>query len=593
MSNKPVSGARPELVLFTGHSDTVHRLAFSTDGGTLASCSHDGSVILWDAQSLKITQKLSISADVVIFSPCGSLLAAFGYPKARLFDVRTSNTLFALPDVRDVLGFLPDGKLLAISLDDDLVHFDQQGRVVERKPWGSAMNHMSADGTLLARLLYDDSELTMWDTETGHRLFSVETPEGPGEEDLRGIEDLVFSPDSRVIACVGRNSVLFFGTQDGQLLYASCKASFPSVAFSHDSANVAMSWYGCPLEVINTRTWQPESGGEIDGRWLGKTFSPDGTVLASVGDDRVIRMWDAATGTQLRQSVAHTLSAVRVEFSDDSTGAEAAYADPGLFESEVNRVELRTWDTATGKPGLPTAPFDLPEEPIAVSPDGSIAVVRRDEGRRGWLAAVVRTDSGEKIDAVATDLAQPPNYGDFSTAAFSPNGKLLCIGQWSFGASLWDTNTWRKRGVLRRIGDAVLAVVFSPDGKTVAVSTCYDSTVQLFSVKTLREKRRLTEHTSRVESIAFSPDGRILATASADGTVRLWNPRNGLLLVTLLLFSSGEGESCDQWISFTPEGYYNASPEAEHFIRWKVGGEILPGETFALEFRRTDLHVGG
>ena len=69
----------------------------------------------------------------------------------------------------------------------------------------------------------------------------------------------------------------------------------------------------------------------------------------------------------------------------------------------------------------------------------------------------------------------------------------------------------------------VRSVVFSPDGRYLAVGTDGGSSVQLIDTSSWQVIRTFEGHTLAVTSVAFSPDGKILASGSDDGTIKLWD----------------------------------------------------------------------
>ena len=79
---------------------------------------------------------------------------------------------------------------------------------------------------------------------------------------------------------------------------------------------------------------------------------------------------------------------------------------------------------------------------------------------------------------------------------------------------------------------SVNAIAFSSDGKQLA-SASDDGTVRLWDAATGAALQTLKGHANCVNAIAFSPDGKQLASASHDGTVRLWDPATGAALPTL------------------------------------------------------------
>jgi WD40 repeat protein len=68
---------------------------------------------------------------------------------------------------------------------------------------------------------------------------------------------------------------------------------------------------------------------------------------------------------------------------------------------------------------------------------------------------------------------------------------------------------------------AVRAVAFCPDGSTLA-SASYDGTIRLWDATSRRLLALLKGHEDMVYAIAFTPDGKTLASASADKTIKLW-----------------------------------------------------------------------
>jgi WD40 repeat protein len=283
---------------------------------------------------------------------------------------------------------------------------------------------------------------------------------------------------------------------------------------------------------------------------LAVAFSPDGKTFASGGADRVIRLWDAATGKELRSFTGHIDSVNAVAFSPDGKTLASA-SDDGT---------ARLWDVDTGKERLTLRRFGtVAVKSLAFAPDGKSVATKGDDG----AARVWDTATGKELRQFRSqkgmgrsDLAFAPGgkelagvgasggisvwdakgggerlhisgaaADDLTSLAFSPDGKRLAAGGLDEVVRLWDVEKGKPLRDLSKLPEFVAVVRFSPDGKVLAAGAA-DGTVRLWDGDG-KELRTFKGHKNTVEGLAFSADGKVLATASHDRTVRLWDPATG------------------------------------------------------------------
>jgi WD40 repeat protein len=151
--------------------------------------------------------------------------------------------------------------------------------------------------------------------------------------------------------------------------------------------------------------------------------------------------------------------------------------------------------------------------------------------------------------------------GSGLSVAFSPDGKLLALGDTNGEIHLWQMPEATLLRTSKEYGSIVLSAAFSPDGKTLATGAS-NGTIRCWDVSSWSIRQILQGNTSTVLGVAFSPDGKMLASSIGDGTVRFWDWSNGRCLLTLPAHQSQAHEaqlSRRASLAFSPQGKILAS----------------------------------
>jgi WD40 repeat protein len=131
--------------------------------------------------------------------------------------------------------------------------------------------------------------------------------------------------------------------------------------------------------------------------------------------------------------------------------------------------------------------------------------------------------------------------------AVSPDGERVVTGGHDFLVKVWDTADRTSKSLTGHT-NVVSGVAWSKSG--LVASASFDGTARIWNADTGEPGPVCKGHTGSVTRVAFSPDGKLLATSGADGTVRLWNPTDGSPVGKPM--SSGEGYV--EPAVFTPDG---------------------------------------
>ena len=552
------AAASPGIAAFTGQAGRVHALAFSPDGGTLASGGADGAVRLWNVaahhQMGRALRGQGGQVYSVAFSPRGEVIATGSRDgKVRLWDAATHHltaTLDGRAGAANAVAFSPDGKTLA-SGGQGIVQLWSMAthRLIGEFPTGTAgpvySVAFSPDGKMLAAG-GAGGVVQLWNMTT--RQFIGPIPAG-----RETVYSVAFSPDGKTLATGGADGTVRLwnvATLQPAGSWPSHGAVF-NVAFSPDGQTLASGSLDDTVQL-----WDVPTGQAIGRPFPGYSlaFSPDGKTLATSGYDHVIRLWDVDSRTGMAALTGHTRLVTSVAFSPDgntlATGGQGG--------------TVRLWDVATHR-----------QSGILLTGAGAVNSVAF--SRNGTTLATGGADGTVRLWDVVThrQTGTLPNghQGAVNSVAFNRNGTMLATGSADGTIQLWNVATHRERGApLNAHAGAVYAVAFSPDGKILASGSA-DGTVRLWDVASHRQLGKpLTGHTGAVFSVAFSPDGQTLASGSADGTVRLWDVATRQQIGDPLGAGAGQVRS----VAFSPDGKTLASGDAGTVRLWDMGYLVDP-----------------
>jgi WD40 repeat protein len=243
--------------------------------------------------------------------------------------------------------------------------------------------------------------------------------------------------------------------------------------------------------------------GHTKGAW-GVAFSPDGCYALSCAGDGTVRLWEVATGREVRRfSGPPNRPMEGVTFSPDGRQA--------LTASQGGTVQL--WDVKTGKEIRELKGHTSDAWRVAFSPDGRHALTGSRDSARLW-----DLESGKELRRFT---------GGTIGVAFSADGRrALTGGQPEPLVRLWDVETGAGLRELHGHEGQVTSVVFLPGGRQ-ALSCSHDRTLRLWDLDSGQEIRCFSGHMGWVHNVAITRDGKFGLSSSSDRTVRLWDLETG------------------------------------------------------------------
>lgn len=477
-----------EIVLQHGHHLEVGAAAYSPDGTIIASGGESDAILLWDRHSGDLVKTLPGHTERLVglaFSPDGKWLASSSTDgSVKIWDYRSGQLIHLLTNhvgnwVRRV-AFSPDSRLLAPApYDGKLCIWDvTSGAVVQRLTMDGRVADVefTPDGQSLVTVCREDSKplIQFWQLSSGKPSLTL--------NHSNVVSCISITKDGTRLASAGVGGrIRIWELPSGKLLHDIVneeKNHITNIEFNPSGALVAATgdWVSTVWETKTARLRLELRGNED---WINAIgFSPDGAEIMAGSSDATIRLWNAGNGQLLRI--------------------------------------------------LDRRPPIIPVSSLAFSADGKLEAM-------GMVGGVVRVwdaqDGSFKYELRGHE-------GAVQSLAFSLDGAWLFSGSEDRTMRVWDMAHGTISAVHpyfdRRDAMGVISVG-GQEGLIASASGPYadpslDHSIHLWLSHFDRSTRVLTGHAASVRSLSFLPGQDLLASASFDGSIRIWDSRQAQCL---------------------------------------------------------------
>jgi glucose/arabinose dehydrogenase len=493
--------------------------------------SEDKTVRLWSLTDGKLLQTIRMPAGpdrigeiyAVAMSPDGALVAAGGYTRwsdtapeeqLYLFDAGTGEMVRRIEGLSEVtrsLAFSRDGRYLAAGLGGGQASSPQGLRVYDRdQRWSLAFSDKDYGNDIYGIAFAVDGRLATASYDGNIRLY---------ERNDRN--DLKFKLVARKMT--------------------GGKKPF-TIAFTRDGSTLAVGYYDTTSVVLlDGHSLAPRSPLNVNDHFPLVTWSREGNTLYAGGPGQILAWPNSGRG----QRRALPLGAGNIS-------ALAASPDGGLLVGALYPVLLELLEP-DGRPPRwkhpsPKADFLDQQDILSVSTDGAII----DFGFEPQGKSPLRFDVRElKL------VSEPP--ADLQTSRASHKG--LAVEHWRDESS----PTLDGKPIKLDPGELSQSMAIHPDGRRFVLGT-------FFSLQAIdAENKQIWWRAApgEVRAVNISGDGRLVVAAYGDGTIRWHRMADGRELLALFVLADKQN-----WVAWTPEGFYDATPDARGALRWQVNKQF-------------------
>ena len=347
------------------------------------------------------------------------------------------------------------------------------------------------------------------------------------------------------------------------------------------------------------KLWEVATGREMrtfqghEGTILALCFSPDGKLIATGSTDKSVKLWDIETGELI------------MTFKDEE---DKSYSKIGItsiaFTSDAKHIviggtsnNLKIYLTETGElirkfkvcPNIGTNTGVK----IQISKNNKDILVSEDNRK----AVIYNFETGEK-KATYKSVEKGSCGGCGTIAKYSSDEKYIISGCNKGPLVLWDTKNVKKIMTFIEEQEDVSSVDISPDGTKVLISD--ENSIYIYSVKSGKRIKTVKAHKKEIMYVEFSPDSKYIISASNDGSAILWKTSTGKKIRTFIGFlnKSDYGTKLDreEYWEFWARTYFDyktsvkLSPDGKHMI---IGKKDSIAKVIEFETGKTAFNLTG
>ncbi|HLW64333.1 MAG TPA: protein kinase [Gemmataceae bacterium] len=398
----------------------------------------------------------------------------------------------------EAVAFHPGGEMVMTAGRDGTAYFwDRKTGLLAGKPVSPGSKIWSATFSPKGEYLAtgdDDGNAILWNVSTREQVGQPMPHPRPGR-----VRTLAFSPDGKILAT---------GCGDSLLRLADIVPQKPM--------GDARLW--------DVATQQPighpmPHGKEV----LCLAFSPDGNVLATGCEDKVLRFWDVKTQKMIGEPIKLNAGVWTVSYSPNGKylfvgdwGEKEKGGVGRLYDAKTHQL-IR--DNIRHKKGIIASVFTNDSEQIFVgSRDATARFWNVDDG----LPVGDGFSSLRSIPSVAVSPDPVDMHGEHS----KPHAKEFMSCSRDCVARLFRDSTPRPIGVPLVHPKGVVAMAISPDGALLATA-CKDGIARLWNISSGTRLGKDMKHDGPINGLALSRDGSLLVTVGEDKTIRQWHATTG------------------------------------------------------------------